>query len=92
MKEATMMEEKHIDLIIQQDEDESVFLQRAVKAALQGFRKINKEERRDKNPLKTSQPLRAEWQSPNSRYSVAESAGFEPTGQGGIRYQRNHTR
>ena len=40
-----MMKTISINLVIQQDEGESVFLQKAVKAALQAFRKTHNEER-----------------------------------------------
>jgi hypothetical protein len=39
-----MMKEISINLVIQQDEEESVFLQKAVKLALQAFRKTQNEE------------------------------------------------
>ena len=42
--EACMMKEISINLVIQQDEEESVFLQKAVKLALQAFRKTQNEE------------------------------------------------
>jgi len=47
-----------IDLVIQQDEGESVFLRKAVKAALQAFRKTHNEERQkyDHNTIIQSQP------------------------------------
>jgi hypothetical protein len=42
--EASLMKEISINLVIQQDEEESVFLQKAVKLALQAFRKTQNEE------------------------------------------------
>lgn len=53
-----MMKTISINLVIQQDEGESVFLQKAVKAALQAFRKTHNEERQkyDHNTIIQSQP------------------------------------
>ena len=53
-----MMKTISINLVIQQDEGESVFLQKAVKAALQAFRKSHNEERQkyDHNTIIQSQP------------------------------------
>jgi len=47
-----------INLVIQQDEGESAFLQKAVKAALQAFRKTHNEERQkyDHNTVLQSPP------------------------------------
>ena len=42
-----MMKEISINLVVQQDEDESVFLQNAVKAALLAFRKTRDERQHD---------------------------------------------
>lgn len=54
-----MMKTISINLVIQQDEGESVFLRKAVKAALQAFRKTHNEERQkyDHNTIIQSQPM-----------------------------------
>jgi hypothetical protein len=54
-----MMKTIRIDLVIQQDEEESVFLQKAVKAALQAFRKTDHEatQQYDHNTITPSQPM-----------------------------------
>ena len=56
-----MMKTISINLVIQQDEGESVFLQKAVKAALEAFRKTHNEERQkhDHNTIIQSQPTEA---------------------------------
>lgn len=51
-----MMKTISINLVIQQDEGESVFLRKAVKAALQAFRKTHNEEKYDHNTIIQSQP------------------------------------
>jgi hypothetical protein len=53
-----MMETRRINLVIQQDEEESVFLQKAVNAALQAFRKTDHEatQKYDHNTIIQSQP------------------------------------
>jgi hypothetical protein len=53
-----MMKTIRINLAIQQDEEESAFLVKAVKAALQAFRKTSNEERQkyDDNTINRSQP------------------------------------
>ena len=54
-----MMKAIRIDLVIHQDEEESVFLQNAVKAALQAFRKTDHEATQlyDHNTIIQSQPM-----------------------------------
>ena len=53
-----MMKTIRIEVVIQQDEEESVFLQKAVKAALQAFRKTDHEatQKHDYNTITPSQP------------------------------------
>lgn len=55
-----MMKTISINLVIQQDEGESVFLRKAVKAALQAFRKTHNEERQeyDHNTIIQTRDLR----------------------------------
>lgn len=53
-----MMKTIRIEVVIQQDEEESVFLQKAVKAALQAFRKTDHEatQKYDYNTITPAQP------------------------------------
>jgi asparagine synthetase A len=53
-----MMKTIRINLVLQQDEEESVFLQKAVKAALQAFRKTHNEatQKYDHDAIIPSQP------------------------------------
>lgn len=73
-----MMKTIRIDLVIQQDEEESVFLQKAVKAALQAFRKTDHEatQQYDHNTIIQSQPMEP-MAIPGNIYERRESSASE---------------
>ena len=76
-----MMNEIIINLVIKQDEEESVFLQKAVKAALKAFRKTHDERQKyDDNTINQSQPTETAADS-YEHLSAAGQLSSRPTGR-----------